>query len=176
MPAYQRHELICKATFRGEAPDVEWFKAPGRIRLANNPRFVVQESYNAYDTIVTSRLIFKNALPSDSGTYMCEMVSNGIGVSQVSVQFWSGKHYNQIEFFHMNKPSLMEVKQVSCYATGLCAISTEQPLYNRSVVRVNAWTQLYVSYVTLFSMFPVFILQGSLHSNLLVLPSPRLTD
>ena len=90
VPAYQSHILTCKASYLGEAPDVEWIKKNG-IRLENNPRFIVDVTYDPYETEVISRLTFRNALPSDSGTYQCRMLPSASGVREVPVQFWTGK-------------------------------------------------------------------------------------
>ena len=79
--------------------------------------------------------------------------------------------------FTMGQSNMVEVKQVSCYATSLYAMfSTVRSLYSRSVVQFNAWMQLNVSCLTLSSTLPVFILHNSLHSNSFVLPPPYLTD
>ena len=81
-----------------------------------------------------------------------------------------------IEFFHRWISHVVEVKQVSCYAISLHAMfSMVQSHYSRFVVRFNSLILLCVSYVTLSSMFPMFILDCLLYSNSLVLPGPCLT-
>ena len=55
----------------------------------------------------------------------------------------------------VNQLSVVEVKQLSCYATSIHAMfSMVRSVYGRSVVRFNAWTQLCISSVILSSMLP----------------------
>ena len=78
----------------------------------------------------------------------------------------------------MNQPSLVEVEQVSCYATSLHAMfSMMWSLCSRSVVQVNAWTQLceahlhhsvYILCDNILHMACIYI--NLWHSNSLVLP------